>query len=365
MSADIAIVHERFTELGGSELVVSELHSMFPGAPIFTAFVDHEKLPVELADATIVPSALQRVYRGGRGAHLMPAIPGAFRRFDLGGFDAVITSHHTFANRVRPAPGARFVSYTYTPARWMWEPDSRDELGAGARFALRAFAAGQRPADRAAASRPDELVAISNHVAERIRRWWGRRARVVPPPTDTDWFTPDDTVSREDFFLIAGRLVEPKRPEVAIRAAAAAGVRLVVAGEGRLRPALESMAGPSVEWLGRVDRESLRDLFRRCGALLFPAEEDFGLVPVEAQACGAPVIGPAIGGLTETVIDGSTGLLYPNEADREVGAMADAIKAFDPVVMDDEKARANATRFSRARFRSGVRGVLGDAYAGT
>src|SRR5205085_10216308 len=143
------------------------------------------------------------------------------------------------------------------------------------RTALRAFARAQRGPDLRAAQRMTQVIAISTHVADRIAGWWGRTAEVVHPPVDDAFYTPDAKTSREDFFLLAGRLVPYKQPEVAVAAAARAGVRLVVAGDGRSRDAVEAAAGPKTEILGSVDDDTLRDLYRRCQALVFPGEEDF------------------------------------------------------------------------------------------
>ncbi|MEY2570330.1 MAG: hypothetical protein QOE63_680, partial [Acidimicrobiaceae bacterium] len=187
------------------------------------------------------------------------------------------------------------------------------------------------------------------HVAARVQRWWGRDSTVIHPPVDIEWYRPDPSVEREDFFLLAGRLVAYKRPEVAVAAAAAAGVRLIVAGDGRLREQVESAAGPNVELLGRVDDETLRDLFRRCRALLFPGEEDFGIVPVEAHACGTPVIALGVGGALDSVVPGETGVHYLGG----VPELAEAMRAFEPDQFDSAVIRRHAEAFSPAAFRAG------------
>jgi glycosyltransferase involved in cell wall biosynthesis len=350
----VALVHERFTEWAGSERVVEQLHALWPDAPIHAAVVDRSVLPASLRDADVRPTALQRLYRGGtQYAHLLPLLPLAFRRIDLRGFDLVITSHHAFANRVRAPAGVPVISYTYTPARWLWDPSTRrHEVGGRVGHAgLTAFAATQRRPDRAAAQRLHAVSVISAHVAGRVKNWWGRSSTVVYPPVDVAWYTPDPSVTREDFFLLAGRLVPYKRPEIAILAAQEAGVRLVVVGDGRQRALLESVAGPETEILGAVDDSELRDLYRRCRALVFPGEEDFGIVPLEAQACGAPVIAAAVGGAVETVIDGTTGVLYGSAPGQEVDALAVALASFDVSTYDAAQVRHNAERFSPERFR--------------
>jgi glycosyltransferase involved in cell wall biosynthesis len=355
----VAIVHERFTELGGSERCVEQFHELWPAARIHAAVLDPAALPAGLRDADIRPTGLQRLYRGGpRYAHLLPVLPLAMRAIDVGDVDVVITSHHAFANRVRPPAGIPVVSYTHTPARWIWEPGLRSNevggrLGAAA---LDVFARTQQRPDRAAARRLAGVIANSRHVAARIRRWWGREAEVVHPPVAVDFHTPDLAVAREDFFLLAGRLVPYKRPEVAVAAAREAGVRLVVAGDGRSRGAVAAAAaGSRTELLGAVDDQTLRDLYRRCRALVFPGEEDFGIVPVEAQACGAPVIAPAVGGVLDSVVDGETGVLYAGDG---VGPLAAVLRSFDADRYDPARARTHAERFATHCFRDGVSAAI-------
>lgn len=208
----------------------------------------------------------------------------------------------------------------------------------------------------------DMIVASSRAVAVRVRAWWGREAVVVPPPIDVIWYSPADDVVREDFFLLAGRLVPYKRPEVAVEAAYRAGVRLVVAGDGRARAACERVAGPGTEFLGRVDDMTLRDLYRRCRALVFPGHEDFGIVPVEAQACGAPVIALGIGGVLDTVKPDVTGVLVSPQGDLVEGFRR-AMQDFDARPFDAQRIRTHAEGFSARAFHSRMAVVLDRALA--
>jgi glycosyltransferase involved in cell wall biosynthesis len=357
----VAIVHERFTEPGGSELVVEQLHAIWPSAPIHASVIDSAALPDGLKGADLRPSPLQRLYRGGTGyAYLLPLLPVAMAHLDLGEADIVITSHHAFANRIRVRPGAMAISYTHTPARWIWDPPTRAlEIGRPlGRSALSAFAATQRRPDIVAAQRLHGVMANSRNVADRIRRWWGRSAEIVVPPVDTRFYHPD-AIDREDFLLLAGRLVPYKRPEVAVAAARRLGARLLVVGEGRSRSSLEALAGPGIELLGAVDNPTLRDLYRRCAAVVFPGEEDFGIVPVEAQACGAPVIALGAGGVLDTVVDGQTGVLYrPEGPHDEVEALARAIQAFDSASFDSSVIRHHAESYSVESFRETIADVI-------
>ena len=358
----VVVVHERLTELGGSERVVEQLVRAFPGASVFVPVADPRVRPGVLARTPVRTSPLQRLYRGGGYAHLLPLLPLAMARADLGHPDVVIASHHAFAQRVRPPREVPLVSYVHSPARWMWDRAMRSgELGGRAgELALGGFAATQRRADRRAAARPDRIVANSSVVRERIRRWWDRDAEVVHPPVRTHLFTPDATVAREEFFLLAGRLVPYKRPEVAVEAAHLAGVRLVVAGEGRSRAACEALAGPGTRFVGPVDDATLIDLMRRARALVFPGVEDFGIVPVEAMACGTPVVALGAGGLLDTVVDRRTGVLVdPGERAR---GFATALRHFDDEGYDAAAIREHAEGFAEERFRSRmsdvVRGVV-------
>jgi glycosyltransferase involved in cell wall biosynthesis len=294
----------------------------------------------------------------------LPLLPLAMGHFDLRGYDVVVTDHHAFSNRVKPPKDVPVISNTLTPARWMWERSLRATEGIGSAF-LGAYAATQRRADRRAAQRLAGVIAISRHVATRVERWWGREATVVAPPVDTAFYTPDPTAARDDFFLLAGRLVPYKRPDLAVEAARRADVRLVVVGEGRARQSVEALAGPRTEFVGRVDDDELRDLYRRCRALVVPGEEDFGIIPVEAEACGTPVIAPAIGGVLDTVVDGTTGVLYPSGGD-EATTLTEALLSFDDRTFDPSVISAHAQQFApecfRAHFDRAVAAILaGDA----
>lgn len=355
---DVTIVHERFTDFAGSEKVVSELARIWPDARVTSPIVLDAGLDDVLRERA-VGGPLSRAVCGQSYAHLLPVLPIAMRRLDLGRPDVVVASHHAFANQVVHASAAPVVSYVHSPARWVWDAGMRrgESGGAAGAALLGAFAAAYRPADRAAARRVHTLVANSTAVAARIEAWWGRRAVVVHPPVDTDFYTPDTSVVREDFFLLAGRLVPYKRPEVAVRAARDARVRLVIAGTGRAEAACRDAAGPNVTFLGRVDDSTLRDLYRRCAAVLMPGIEDFGIVPVEAAACGAPVLATGAGGALDTVLPGETGTLVAPGAD-EREAWVTALRHFNERDFGVTRIRQHAEQFSRAAFAGAMSDVV-------
>lgn len=352
----VAIVHEHFTQYGGSEWVVEQLCQIWPDAPVYTAVVNRAVLSPRLAGVRFRTTWLQGPFGRAR-SHLpmLPLMAAAMPTLRVVDADLVVLSHHTYAHRVRVPAGARTLSYVHTPARWMWEPERRREeenRGPVVGAALHSMAATQRSRDRRAARRIDRLLANSRHTAERASRWWGVDAEVLFPPVDTRFFTPDASARREEFYVLAGRLVNHKRPDVVVKAADAAGVRLLVAGDGRARPDLQRLAGPGTTFLGAVPRETLRDLYRRCRAVVFGGEEDFGIVAVEAQACGAPVIGPAVGGLLEGAVDGLTGTFYRPLGDFEV--LAGLLRTFDPSRFDPAAMRRHAEGFSAEGFRRGM-----------
>ncbi len=365
----VVIAHERFTEYAGSEAVVEQLARHWPDAPLLAPIRRPGTLPPDL-ERRVRSTALSRLLRGNRYAHLLPLLPLAMRHLQIPDCDVVIASHHAFATQVVHATSRPVVAYVHSPARWVWDPSMREgEAGPRGQAALAAFSAAFRPADLRAAARVHTLVANSHAVAERIRSWWGREATVVHPPVDTDFYTPDDGIAREDFFLLAGRLVPYKRPELAVQAAERAGVPLVVAGDGRSRADVERIAGPTVHFVGRIDDDGLRDLYRRCRALVMPGVEDFGIVPVEAQACGAPVVALDAGGAQDSVVPGETGELVPvtDGGAAEVAAWATELARFDASAYDSRSIRRHAEGFSRARFREAmdaiVRTAAGDGVA--
>lgn len=337
---------------------------LWPHSRVFAPIASDRVVRESGIRVPVTTSALQRLYSGSEQyAHLLPLLPVAMARADLRDADVVVTSHHAFANRVRPPAGVPIVSYTHTPARWLWD-QSKSNLEAGRVGAtgLAVFAATQRPADKAAAARITTIIANSHAVADRVRDWWDRDAVVIPPPVSVDDFTPDPDVARDDFFLIAGRLVPYKRPDLAVAAATRSGTRLVVAGEGRAEGLCRELAGPTVEFEGRVSDERLLDLYRRCRALIMPGEEDFGIIPVEAQACGAPVIALGAGGALDSVIHNETGVhVQVGPGDDEVEAFASAMRDFADDQFDHAVIRRHAESFAPQVFRQRLSDVVGAA----
>jgi glycosyltransferase involved in cell wall biosynthesis len=288
---------------------------------------------------------VRRLYR-----HYLPLFPAAVEQFDLEGFDLVLSiSHCCVKSIIRPA-GARHLCYCLTPMRYAWDQFDAyfgpERLGAAGSRLMRPLMAHLARWDRETAGRVDRYVAISHYVAGRIGRYYNRVASVVYPPVDTHFFVPNG-VAPERYALVVSALVPYKRVDLAVEACARAGVPLKVVGDGPERAALERRATGDTTFLGRRSDEEVRELYRRAAVVLLPGEEDFGIVPLEAQACGRPVVALGRGGALETVIHGETGLLV---GEPSAEAFADAVAAaaqrsFEPAVI-----RRHAERFSRARF---------------
>ena len=363
MTDRIAVVHERLTEIAGSEHVVEQLAIQWPDAEVFATIARTEGIPAGLTRAPHT-TWLNRLYdaSGHRSyAPLMPFMPRAFRNLDLPAVDAVIVSHHAFATQAVFATEAPVIAYVHSPARWAWDASLRAGEGGGRLGAavLTGLAAMARRCETAAAPKLHTVVANSSAVADRVRQWWGRDAVVVHPPVDTEGFTPDPSVKREDFFLLAGRLVPYKRPDLAVQAAAEADVPLVVAGDGRAMQTCRALAGAKTTFLGRVPHDELLSLHRRARALLMPGIEDFGIVPVESMATGTPVIALGEGGALDTVRPGRTGELVPMGTDDEiVNGFAAAMRTFDPGAYDRGEIRSWAQEFSRTNFRKKMQDVV-------
>lgn len=369
-SSRIAIVHERFTEFGGSELVVAEFMKTWPQAKVFAPITEPQcrrqvmEAAGRLDDAAHEPiygTWLDRAYAlTGRRSHapLLPLVPSALGRLPLGkDVDAVLISHHSFATQAAFATEAPVVAYVHSPARWAWDRTFRDhEMASRAgRIALSALGKLARRGELRAAPRLSHVIANSHAVSERIRDWWGLPSTVISPPVRIDRFSPDPSIPREDFYLCAGRLVPYKRADLAIRAAQQAKCRLVVLGEGRFRDHLEAIAGPETTFLGAASDEVLLDMYRRCRALLMPGVEDFGIVPVEAMACGTPVLALGAGGALDTVDPGVTGEhVQAGPDDAVVAQLAALMRNFSPADYNTDAIRAQACGFSPEAFRSRI-----------
>jgi glycosyltransferase involved in cell wall biosynthesis len=357
-----ALVHDWLTIPGGSEKVVLELLELLPGAEIFTSVYDPEPWRDLLAGHRVQPSFLDRLPKAREQyPKLLPLMNAAFESFDLSGFELVVSSSHSCAKNVLTPPGTLHVCYCHTPMRHAWEPRflAQEELGRASGIAARALMPRLRRTDLAGAVRPDVFVANSRYVAARIEKYYRRDAHVIHPPVDV---APHLARPRTpgDYYLVLGRVVPYKRVDLALAACAKLGRRVIVAGAGRALESARAVAGRDAELLGFVPDEQLGELLAGARALLFPGEEDFGIVPVEAQAAGVPVIAYGAGGIRDTVVEGETGLFHDEQT---ADSLAEAILAFERSSFDEHAIRDNARRFSPERFRAEMAQLI-DAHRG-
>jgi glycosyltransferase involved in cell wall biosynthesis len=365
----VAIVHERLTEIAGSEHVVAEFARQWPDAPVDIPIFD-PRVTAEFS-ARVRTGPLSSAYRAARYrtyAPLLPLVPGWMKRRDFGAAEAVLISHHAFAAAAVHAAGAiPTIVYVHSPARWAWDKAMRREEASSlpGRLALDLLSRLAIATELSAAPKITTVVANSSAVAQRISDHWNRDAQVVHPPVNIDYYTPDAASTRGDYFLLAGRLVAYKRPDIAIRAAVEAGVKLVVAGDGREAARCRKLAaGGDVTFLGRVSNEEFRDLYRRAKAMVMPGEEDFGITPVEAMACGTPVIALGVGGALDSVVDGVTGTFVTGRDDAEiVGNFAETFASFDTERFDPAANRQRAEQFSPEAFRARMGEVVAQTLA--
>lgn len=352
----VALVHDWLTGMRGGEAVLAEIASFFPEAPIYTLFHRPGTITGELALHPIHTSFLQKLTGGGRWYRaLLSLMHYGVAAFDLEGFDLVISSSHCVAKGIIPPPGAVHLCYCHTPMRYLW--DQREEylcrMSPLLRPLVRAKLEDLRAWDVVSAARVDHFIANSHLVARRIERYWRRRAEVVPPPIEVDFFTPGE--AREAYVLMVAALVPYKRVDVGMAVAERLGRPLHIVGEGPLRGRLRRAAGPQVRFFDRLDAAELREQFRRAALLLVPNVEDFGMVAVEALACGTPVVGLAASGIADAVQSGVHGELAP---DPSVAALVAACKRVLARDWDRAVLRQRAESFSRQRFRQRFRFLL-------
>jgi len=353
----IALVHDWLTGMRGGEKVLSLLCRLLPRADLYTLIHVPGSCDRRIEAMPIRPSVLDDLPGGRRHFRLLlPILPFFIERFDLSDYDLVVSSSHCVAKGIIRSPGAAHLCYCHTPMRYAWHHGRDYEASLGpAGAALRLLRGYLRAWDRRSASHVDRFVANSRNVADRIRRCYGRRATVVHAPIDADFFTPA-AGARDDFYLIVSALTPYKRVEQAVEAFGTLGRPLRVIGGGPLLKRLRQRAPPNVTVLGRQDDEVVRQSYRRCRALIHPQEEDFGLAPLEAMACGAPVVAYGAGGALETVLGGPgeeglgpTGTLYtPQTAE----ALAEAVRLHErqEARFDPDRLCAWARRFDTEGF---------------
>ncbi|MFN4241686.1 MAG: glycosyltransferase [Tepidisphaerales bacterium] len=326
----VALVHDWLTGMRGGERVLSRVCGLFPDADLFTLIRIPGVGDDRIESMRIIDSGLSRLPAVARYYRwLLPVMPTVIRHFDLRDYDLVISLSHCVAKGVVTDPAAVHVCYCFTPMRYVWTDVGDEGRGTVGQLGLKLFRGYLRRWDRATAQAVDLFLANSHNVAGRIRRCYGRDAAVVYSPVDLTFFSPDPAARRERWYLVVSALTPYKRVDQAIVACGETGRSLKVIGTGPEAPRLARLAAryPHVELLGWQSDDAVRWHYRHCRGVLMPQEEDFGLVPLEAMACGAPVVAYAAGGALETVRDGETGVLYRPQDWRHLAASMDRLEA--------------------------------------
>jgi glycosyltransferase involved in cell wall biosynthesis len=358
----IAVVHDFLYCYAGAERVLEQILHLFPQADLFSLF---DFLPDDqrgfLGGRPVRTSFLQKMPAAKtRHRAYLPLMPLAIEQLDVSEYDLVISSSYVAAKGVLTRPDQLHICYCHSPARFAWDLQNQYLAESGLDHGIKSFMARMllhyiRGWDVRSANNVDVFVTNSDTVAQRVRKIYRRDSIRVYPPVDLDQFVP--RAAKEDFYLTASRLVPYKKINLIVQAFSRTPKRkLIVIGEGPQFAQLSAIAGPNVKMLGFQPFQSLRDHMQRARAFIFAAEEDFGIVPLEAQACGTPVIALGKGGLVETVIPGQTGLFFNEQTPGSLLAAIDEFEqypAWDPAII-----RQNALRFSIPRFRRDFSAVI-------
>ncbi len=347
----VVIVHDYLNQRGGAERVVLEMAKMWPEAPIYTSLFRPESTHEGLQDLDVRTTFLDRLPVDDRFRALTPLYPLAFRSLGTLEADVVISSSSAWAHAVRTSARSLHVVYCYAPARWLHA--TRDYFdSAVARMAVEPVAACMRGWDRGAALRADGYIAIADNVRDRIRAAYGIDAEVVYPPVSTARFS---ATTRGERFLVISRLLAYKRVDLVVAAATALGAPLDVVGTGPALDALRSMAGPTVIFHGRLSDAEVTGMIEHCSAVCFPGTEDFGLVPVEANAAGKPVVAYAAGGALETLEEGVSAAFFHTP---DVEAVIEAMRRVDALETQPEELAESANRFSSEAFAGNLEAAI-------
>jgi glycosyltransferase involved in cell wall biosynthesis len=362
----IALIHDWLTGMRGGERALLAFCEMFPDADLFTLVRVPGATDPIIEGRRVRTSPIQWLPFAGRlYRHYLPLFPAAIEQFDLDGYDLVLSTSHCAAKSVVVPGRTRHVCYCLTPMRYAWDQFDAyfgpERIGLTGNRLMRPVMAAMARWDRATEGRVHRYLAISQYVARRIGLYYNRRSDLVYPPVETTFYTPPADDTPPSGLLVVSALVPYKRVELAIAGARRAGLPLTIVGDGPERARLEAEAGDGVRFLGWRTNEEIRDLYRQSAVTILPGEEDFGIVPLEAQACGRPVVALGRGGALETVVDGETGVLVePGEA-----ALAAGLRHAVAKTWDTARIRRHAETFGRARFAREIEHVIDETMQAT
>lgn len=356
-----AIVHDWLVNYGGAERVVEQMLLLYPDADIYTLVYDEKKMGKIFPKEKVHTSSLQKIPMAEKlYTKFLSLMPKAFEEFDLTGYDLVIASSSCCAKGVITSPTTPFIAYIHSPMRYAWDLyyDYLKNSGRLTKFFMKRWIPDIRKWDYISSQRIDTLVANSSYIARRIKKFWNRDAAVVYPPVDTDRLSVSDEAAG-DYFVVFSRFVPYKRIDLAISACARLNKKLIVIGSGSQEKELKLLAAScknaDIKFTGRISDSEVKAYLQKCRALIFCAEEDFGIIPVEAQACGRPIIAFGKGGALETVVNEKTGVFFEEQS---VGSLVKAIEKFEKLdkenTFNPKKIREHAEKFSAENFRKNL-----------
>lgn len=360
----LAIVHDYLNQYGGAEKVVETLYDVFPEAPIYTSIYIPENMPECFRRMDIRTSFMQKLpFLNKHFKKYLMLYPKAIKSFDLSRYDIILSSSSAFAKGAKIHPGTLHICYCYSPMRFVWNYESyiaKERFGGIVRKILPLFIARLRRWDLKINDNVDYFIAISKYIQDRIMRCYGCQSEVIYPPVNVKDFKISQETS--DYFLVVSRLNAYKRIDLAIKAFNQLGLPLKIVGDGPQRKFLEQLAGPNIKFLGKVPMDILIKKYSQCQAVIFPGDEDFGIVPVEAQACGRPVIAYAAGGALETIIEEVTGVFFKKPT---VESLVEAVKKFGKIKSNfsSETIRENAFQFDEEIFKRKIKAFIEEKYS--
>ncbi|MBI5078764.1 glycosyltransferase [Candidatus Saganbacteria bacterium] len=355
----LAIVHDFLNQFGGAERVVSAFHELYPKAPVYTSIYDKKNLPEKFRFMDIRPSFMQKLpLIFPLFKFYLPFYPMAFESFDLSGYDVILSSSSAFAKGIRKNKNQLHICYCHTPMRFVWRFEDymkREALPSWLKGVLWYILEPIKQWDLRNTAGVDFFIANSITVAERIKKIYGRESDIISPPVESDFFRPG--AADRDNFLVVSRLNAYKRIDIVVEAFNRLDLSLKIIGDGPQRKKLEREAGANIKFLGRLSDREVAEELAACRALVFPGEEDFGIVPLEAMACGRPVIAYRAGGARETVIEGENGVFFDSQTS---AALVQAVKRFQFAPFDKSRIRKYAVRYDKEAFKRKIEEFVND-----
>ena len=361
----VAIVHDWLVNYGGAERVVEELLKIYPDADIFTLVYNRKKMASHFAPKKVHTSFVQKIpFSSKLYTKLLSLMPKAFESFDFSNYDLIISSSSSCAKGIITPTSSTYIAYIHSPMRYAWDLyfDYFKRSGFLTRFFMKRQMPKIRQWDFISSQRIDNIVANSSYIARRIKKFWGRDSQVIYPPVDTKRLGWNGKQS-ENFYVVFSRFVSYKRIDLAISACGELGKKLVVIGSGSQEKELKKLASKyhnsEITFTGRISDEEVKDCLQRCKALIFCAEEDFGIIPVEAQACGRPVIAFKKGGALETVKENVTGIFFEEQ---ETHSVVNAINKFEELydknTFSPQTICEHAQNFSAEKFQNNIKQLV-------